>query len=159
MTNVLIFHCGQVNALIIQWILTEFQVSSVTKKQYHCQSYISSCYKNHHRSASKKRDIARLQAFRPKKVEIEEPSISDEIDMVVDESIPIAEIGAAELNRLKEETEKYRAELNKRNEEIHELRHQIEVLEKEKKIEKFNFMNLSEKNITFFCGIDIKTFK
>ena len=61
--------------------------------------------------------------------------------MVVDESIPIAEIGVAEL------------------EEIYELRHQIEVLEKEKKTEKFNFINLSEKNIKLFCGIDIKTFK
>ena len=79
--------------------------------------------------------------------------------MIVDESIPIVEIEVAELNRLKEETESYRAELNKRNEEIYELRHQKEVLEKEKKAEKFNFMNLSEKNIKFFCGIRIKTFK
>ena len=79
--------------------------------------------------------------------------------MVVDESIPMVEIEVAELNRLREETESYRAELNKRNEEIYELRHQKVVLEKEKKAEKFNFMNLSEKNIKFFCGIGIKTFK
>ena len=67
--------------------------------------------------------------------------------MVVNESIPMVKIGVAELNRSKEETESYRAELNKWNEEIYELRHQKEVLEKEKKVEKFNFMNLSEKNI------------
>ena len=36
--------------------------------------------KFHHISASKKRqNIARLQAFRPKKIEIEEPSITDEV--------------------------------------------------------------------------------
>ena len=67
--------------------------------------------------------------------------------MVVNESIPMVKIEVAELNRSKEETESYRAELNKWNEEIYELRHQKEVLEKEKKVEKFNFMNLSEKNI------------
>ena len=44
--------------------------------------------------------------------------------MVVDESIPMVEIEVAELNRLKEKTESYRAELNKRNEEIYELCHQ-----------------------------------
>ena len=43
--------------------------------------------------------------------------------MVVDESILMVEIEAAELSRLKEETESYRAELNKRNEELYELRH------------------------------------
>ena len=79
--------------------------------------------------------------------------------MVVDESIPMVETEVAELNRLKEVTEIYRAELNKRNEDIYEIRHQKEVLEKEKKAEKFSFMNLSEKNIKFFCGIGIKTFK
>ena len=75
-------------------------------------------------SASKeKRDIARLHALRPKKMETEESSNVDVIDMVVDESILMVEIEAAELSRLKEETESYRAELNKRNEEIYELRH------------------------------------
>ena len=75
--------------------------------------------KNHQRIASKKKqDIARLQALGPKKIEIEEPSITDEIDMVVDESIPMVEIEVAELNRSKEKTESYRAELNKRNEVI-----------------------------------------
>ena len=72
----------------------------------------------------KKRDIARLQALRPKKIETKELSITNEIDMVVDESIPMVEIEVAELNRLKEETESYRVELNKRNEEIYELCHQ-----------------------------------
>ena len=85
----------------------------------------SAAKKTHHRSASKKkRDIARLQALRPKKIETKELSITNEIDMVVDESIPMVEIEVAELNRLKEETESYRAELNKRNEEIYELCHQ-----------------------------------
>ena len=69
--------------------------------------------------------------------------------MVVDESIPVVKTEVAELNRLKEEIESYRMELHKRNEEIYELRHQKEVLEKEKKARKFNFMNLSEKNINF----------
>ena len=122
---------------------------SVTKKQYH------------HRSASKKkRDIARIEAFRPKKIEIEEPSITvtNEIDMV-NESIPMVEIEIAELNRLKQETESYWAKLNKRNEEIYELHHQKEVLEKEKKAEKFNFMSLSEKKINFYFDIGNKTFK
>ena len=70
----------------------------------------------HHRSAlKKKRDIARLQALRHKKIEIEEPSITvtDEIDMVVNESIPMVEIEVAELNGLKQGTESYRAELHK----------------------------------------------
>ena len=70
--------------------------------------------------------------------------------MVVDESIPMVEIEVAELNSLKEENESYWAELNKWNEEIYELRHEKEVLENEKKAEKFNFMNLSENNINFF---------
>ena len=80
----------------------------------------------HHLSAlKKKRDIARLQALRHKKTEIEKPSITvtHEIDMVVNESIPMVEIEVAELNGLKQGTESYRAELNKRNEEIYELRH------------------------------------
>ena len=57
------------------------------------------------------RDTAQLQALRPKKIEIEEPSIpvTDEIGMVVNESIPMVE---------------------------------IDVLQKEKKAEKFSFMNL-----------------
>ena len=63
------------------------------------------------------------------------------------------------MNRLKEVTESYQAELYRRNEEIYELCHQKEVLEKRKKAEKFNFMSLSEKNIKGFPGIDIKTFK
>ena len=99
----------------------------------------------------KKRHITRLQALRPKKIEAEEPSITDEIDMVVNESIPMFEIEVAELNKLKQETESYRAEINKRNEEIYGLRHQKEVLEKEKEAQKFNFMNLSEKSINFLC--------
>ena len=46
--------------------------------------------KKHHRSASKKkRHIARLQVLRPKKIETEEPSVTDEIDMVFNESIPM----------------------------------------------------------------------
>ena len=79
--------------------------------------------------------------------------------MVVNESIPMVKVEVVKLNRSKEETESYRAELNKWNEEIYELRHQKEVLEKEKKAEKFNFINLSEKNIKSFCGIGIETFK
>ena len=71
--------------------------------------------------------------------------------MVVNESIPMFEIEVAELNKLKQETESYRAEINKRNEEIYELRHQKEVLEKEKEAQKFNFMNLSEKSINLLC--------
>ena len=39
------------------------------------------------------------------------------------------------MNRLKEETESYRAGLYWQNEEIDELRHQKEVLEKKKKAE------------------------
>ena len=104
MTNVLIFHCAQVNALIIQWSLTAFQVSSVTEKQYHCQSYKQLLKKP---SSKQKRDIAPLQTLRPKKIETEEPSITDEIYMVVDESIPMVETEVAELNRLKKETESY----------------------------------------------------
>ena len=50
-------------------------------------------------------------------------------------------------------------ELNRGSEEIYKLCHQKEVLEKEKKAEKFNFVTLSEKNIKFFCGIGIKIFK
>ena len=70
--------------------------------------------KNHHRSASKKkRDIARLHALRPKKIGIEEPSNADEIDMVVDESIPVVKTEVAELNKLKEKIESYRTEVNK----------------------------------------------
>ena len=38
-------------------------------------------------------------------------SITDEIDMVVDKSTPLVEIGVAERNRLKEETESYRAKV------------------------------------------------
>ena len=102
MTNVLIFHCAQVNALIIKWILTGFRVSSVTKNQYHCQSYKQLLKKPIIVVPQKKRNITQLQALRPKKIEIEEPSITDEIDMVVgDESIPMVEIEVAELNRLK----------------------------------------------------------
>ena len=71
----------------------------------------------------KKWDIARLHAIRPKKIEIEEPSNVDETDIVVDENILMVETEVAELNRLKEETECYRVELNKRNEEIYKLRH------------------------------------
>ena len=48
----------------------------------------------------------------------------------------------AELNRLKGETESYRVELNRGSEEIYKLCHQKEVLEKEKKAEKFNFVTL-----------------
>ena len=55
--------------------------------------------------------------------------------MVVNESIPMVKIEEVELNRSKEETESYRAELNKWNEEINELRPQKEDLEKEKKAE------------------------
>ena len=109
MTNVLIFHCAQVNAVIIQWILTWFLVSSVTKKQYHCQSYKQLLKKPIIVVLQKKRDIARLQALRTKKIETEEPSITDGIDMVVDKSIPMVETEVAELNRLKEETESYGA--------------------------------------------------
>ena len=61
--------------------------------------------------------------------------------MVVDESIPMVKTEVAEHNRLKEETDSYRAWLNKRNEEIYELRHQKEVLEKEKKAEKWKTSN------------------
>ena len=61
----------------------------------------------------KRENIARLQALRPKKIEIKEPSITDEVNMVVNESIPMVKIEVAELNRSKEETESYRAELNK----------------------------------------------
>ena len=71
----------------------------------------------------KRWDIARLHAIRPKKTEIEEPSNVDEIDIVVDENILMVEIEVAELNLLKEETECYRMELNKRNEEIYKLYH------------------------------------
>ena len=70
----------------------------------------------------------------PSGLKFEEPSITDKIDMVVNESIPVAEV--AELNRLKPEIESYRAELNKWNEKIYEICHQKEVLEKEKKAEK-----------------------
>ena len=70
--------------------------------------------------------------------------------MVVNESIPMVEIEVAELNRLKWETGSYGAELSKCNEEICKFCHLKEVLEKEKKAESFNFMNLSEKNIKFF---------
>ena len=57
------------------------------------------------------RDTAQLQALRPTKIEIEEPSITvtDEIGMVVNESIPVVE---------------------------------TDVLQKEKKAEKFSFMRL-----------------
>ena len=79
--------------------------------------------------------------------------------MVVDATIPRVETEVVEFNRLKEETESYRAELNKRNEEIYELFRHMEVSEKEKKAEKFNFMNLSKKNIKFFWDIGIKTLK
>ena len=79
--------------------------------------------------------------------------------MIAKESIPMFGIEEAKYNRLKQETENYRAELNKRNEKIYEFCHEKEVLEKETKAEKFNFMNLSEKNIKLFCGIVIKTFK
>ena len=69
------------------------------------------------------------------------------LDMVVNESIPMVEI--KELKRLKWETESYWAELNKWNEEICKLCHLKEVLEKEKKAERFNFMNLSDKTSNF----------
>ena len=76
--------------------------------------------------------------------------------MVVNESIPMVEIEVAELNRLKWETESYGAELNKCNEEICKFCHLKEVLEKEKKAESFNFMNLSEKNIKFFVVLVLR---
>ena len=104
MTNV-IFYCAQVNALIIQWILTGFQVSSVTKKQYRYQSYKQLLKKTITVVLQNKSEI--LPDLRPKRTEIEEPSITDEIDMVVDENIPMVEIEVAELNRIKEETESY----------------------------------------------------
>ena len=44
--------------------------------------------------------------------------------------VPMVEIEVEERNRLKEETESYRAELNMRNQEIYELRHQKKVLER-----------------------------
>ena len=87
----LFFHCAQVKALIIQWILTGFRVSSVTKKQYHFKSYkqLNEKKKTSSLCFKKKRHIARLQVLRPKKIETEEPSVTDEIDMVFNESIPM----------------------------------------------------------------------
>ena len=76
--------------------------------------------------------------------------------MVVNESIPMVEIEVAELNRLKWETGSYGAELNKCNEEICKFCHLKEVLEKEKKAESFNFMNLSEKDIKFFVVLVLR---
>ena len=57
----------------------------------------------------KARYFARIQALRPKKIEIEEPSITvtDEIDMVVNKSIPMVEIEVAQLDRLKQVTKSY----------------------------------------------------
>ena len=51
--------------------------------------------------------------------------------MVVNKSIPMVEIEVAQLDRLKQVTKSYWAELNKWDEEIYQLRHQKEVLEKE----------------------------
>ena len=55
------------------------------------------------------RDTAQLQALRPKKIEIEEPSITvtDEIGMVINESIPMVETDVLQKEKKSREVQFY----------------------------------------------------
>ena len=84
----------------------------MTKKHYHCLSSTQLVKKFIIVELPKKSKILPdYKPLDPSGLKFEEPSITDKIDMVVNESIPVAEV--AELNRLKPEIESYRAELNK----------------------------------------------
>ena len=119
--------------------------------------------KHHHKLLKEKRKKASLEALRkPIKYANESHPSNEYIDIVIDESTPLLphqEIEESELFTLHKQISSYHTELNNRNEEIYELHKKKQSPVKHVENALFSFKNMNAKNLKFFCGVEVNTFK